>query len=148
MLLRRYIPRPPLSAFVSCLWYSEGAPNTHSKERLLPNGETAMIFNLRDEPLRIYDALNIGRHNSYGSAVLSGARANCFVIDTCQQERVIGIQFRAGGAFPFFRMPACELEGESLLWTTFGPCAPAKYARGSSLRKPLTRCSRLSNVAC
>jgi methylphosphotriester-DNA--protein-cysteine methyltransferase len=113
MFLRRYIPQPPLSAFVVCLWYSEGAPNTHSKERLLPNGEAAIIFNLRDDPLRIYDAQNIGRHNSYGHAVLSGARANCFVIDTCQQERVIGIQFRAGGAFPFFRMPACEVEGES-----------------------------------
>jgi AraC-like DNA-binding protein len=113
MFIRRYIPQSPLSAFVSCLWYSEGAPNTHSKERLLPNGEAAIIFNLRDDPLRIYQALNCGRHNSYGHAMLFGARANCFVIDTCQQERVVGIQFRAGGAFPFFRMPVCELEGES-----------------------------------
>ena len=113
MFLRRYIPGPPLSAFVVCLWYSEGAPETHAKERLLPNGETSIIFNLCDDPLRIYDAQNIARYDSYGLAVLSGARANCFVIDTCQQDRVAGIQFRPGGAFPFFRMPACELEGAS-----------------------------------
>ncbi len=122
MFLRRYIPRPPLSAFVACLWYSEGAPDTHVKERLLPNGEAAIIFNLCDDPLRISDAQNIARYNSYGHAVLSGARANCFVIDTCQQDRVAGIQFRPGGAFPFFRMPACELEGASFdlddLWPT------------------------------
>ena len=113
MFLRRYIPRPPLSAFLACLWYSEGAPNTHAKERLLPNGESAIIFNLCDDPLRIYDAQNIARYNSYGHAVLSGARSDCFVIDTCQQDRVIGIQFRPGGIFPFFRMPASEVEGAS-----------------------------------
>jgi AraC-like DNA-binding protein len=113
MFHRRYIPQPPLSAFVVCLWYSDGAPNTHSKERLLPNGEAAIIFNLRDDPVRIYDAQNIARHDSYGLAVLSGARSNCFVIDTCQQERVVGIQFRPGGIFPFFRMPASEVEGAS-----------------------------------
>jgi AraC-like DNA-binding protein len=95
------------------LWYSEGAPNTHAKERLLPNGEPAIIFNLRDERIRIYDAQEIGHSKTYGHAVLSGARANCFVIDTCQQERVAGIQFRPGGAFPFFRMPASETEGAS-----------------------------------
>jgi AraC-like DNA-binding protein len=122
MFLCRYIPQHPLSAFVVCLWYAEGAPNTHAKELVLPNGEAAAIFNLRDDPLRIYDAQNIARYNSYGHAVLSGARSNCFVIDTCQQDRVAGIQFRPGGAFPFFRMPACELGGASFdlddLWAT------------------------------
>jgi AraC-like DNA-binding protein len=99
---------------VGCLWYWEGAPTTHARERLLPNGECAIIVNLRDDPMRIYDARNITRYNSYGHAVLSGARSDCFVIDTSQEERVVGIQFRAGGAFPFFRMPASEAEGGSM----------------------------------
>ena len=43
--------------------------------------------------------------------MLSGARSNCFVIDTDQQERVAGIQSRPGGAFPFFRVPSSETEG-------------------------------------
>ncbi len=47
-------------------------------------------------------------------AVLSGARSDCFVIDTDQQERVVGIQFRPGGAFPFFPMPVSEIEGLSV----------------------------------
>jgi AraC-like DNA-binding protein len=113
MLLRKHTPRPPLSAFVNCLWYWEGAPHTHSKERLLPNGEPAIIFNLRDESIRIYDAQDIRRFNTYGHAVLSGPLLDCFVIDTCQQERVMGIQFQPGGTFPFFRMPASEMEGAS-----------------------------------
>ena len=111
---RRYTPSGPLSQLVSCLWYWEGAPQTHSKERLLPTGEPAIIFNLRDDPIRIYDAQNVERFESYGRAVLSGARSNCFVIDTDQQDRVIGVQFLPGGAFPFFRMPASELENISI----------------------------------
>ena len=110
----KYIPRAPLSMLVDCLWYWEGAPRAHTKERLLPNGEPAIIFNLRDDPLRIYDAQNPCRFNSYGHAVFSGARSDCFVIDAEQQERVIGVQFLPGGAFPFFRMPASEAENRAI----------------------------------
>lgn len=114
MQVRRYRPRPPLAAFVGCLWYSEGAPQTHSKERLLPNGEPAIIFNLRDGPIRLYDSQDLDRCSTYGYAVLSGARSNCFVIDADQQDRVIGVQFRPGGAFPFLRIPLSEAEDTSI----------------------------------
>lgn len=110
----KYTPRAPLSSFVNCLWYWEGAPRTHSKERLLPNGEAAIIFNLRDDPVRIYDAQDLGRYCSYGHAVLSGARSNCFVIDTKQEERVVGVEFQPGGAFPFLRMPVSETQELSI----------------------------------
>ena len=110
----RQTPRPPLSNFVQCLWYWEGVPQTHQKERLLPNGEFSIIFNLREEPIRIYDSQDLSRYSTYGHAVLSGARSNCFVIDTCQEERVVGIQFRPGGAFPFLPMPASEAQDTSV----------------------------------
>jgi len=110
----KYIPGAPLSSLVACFWYWEGARQTHSKDRLLPNGEPSIIFNLRDTSIRIYDAQDLTRYASYGSSVLSGARSNCFVIDTEQQERVIGIQFKPGGAFPFFRTPAWEAENTSV----------------------------------
>jgi AraC-like DNA-binding protein len=113
MVSRKFFPRPPLSGFVQCLWYWEGAPGPHTKERLLPNGEPAIIFNLRDDPIRIYDAEDMNSYTSYDQAVLSGARSNCFVIDSCQQERVVGIQFWPGGAFPFFGFPASEATNAS-----------------------------------
>jgi AraC-like DNA-binding protein len=52
--------------------------------------------------------MDIARFESYAPAIFCGARTDCFVIDTSRQERVIGIQFRPGGAFPFLRMPAHE----------------------------------------
>lgn len=134
MQCRRYISKPPLSALIDCLWYWEGAPRNHSKERLLPNGESALIINLRDSPIRIYDARNLNRYQTYGHAVFSGARSDCFVIDAEQQERVIGIQFQPGGAFPFFRMPASEAENASI------PLADLWPQRTSEIRERLLVC--------
>lgn len=104
-----HTPSGPLSQFIQCFWYWEGAPTGHAKERLMPTGESSVIFNLRDDPIRIYDWKNLNRYETYGIAVLAGARSEPFVIDTLQQECVFGIQFRAGGSFPFFRMPASEV---------------------------------------
>ncbi len=80
----------------------------------MPNGEASMVFNLREDPIRIYEDGEYGGFRSYGQAVISGARTRSFVIDSAQQDRVFGIQFAAGGAFPFFRMPASEMENQSV----------------------------------
>ena len=80
----------------------------------MPNGEAAVIFNLRDDPIRIYHSDDISRFDTYGHAVVSGARTNYFVIDTAEQERVVGIEFNPGGAFPFFRAPIDEMENASI----------------------------------
>jgi AraC-like DNA-binding protein len=109
MFYRRYTPQPPLASFVDCIWCSEGFEGAHERERLLPNGESGIIFDLREQSICIYDAQNIGNFNSFTPAIFCGARTDCFVIDTSEQERVIGIQFRPGGAFPFLGIPACEV---------------------------------------
>jgi AraC-like DNA-binding protein len=118
---RLYSPAEPLASLVQCFWYWEGAPQTHTKERLMPNGEPTIIFNLREDPIRIYDGEHIDRFDSFGHVVLSGARTRSFVIDTSQQDRVFGIQFRPGGSFPFFRMPSAEFENASVALTDLWP---------------------------
>lgn len=112
-MLRRYIPSPPLAYVIRCLWYSEGVPGPHARERLMPTGEASIIFNLRDDDMRIYDAENPSRYVSCGLSAISGARTNCCVIDTAAEDRVAGIQFLPGGSFPFFLSPSSELENTS-----------------------------------
>lgn len=107
----RLRPQKLLGALVECLWYWEGAPGPHLQERLLPQAQAAMILNLRDEPIAIYEDNRGAAY--YGTAVFTGARSSCFTIDCNQQERVVGVQFAPGGAFPFFRMPMSELEDAS-----------------------------------
>ena len=108
MIYRRYTPKLPLDTLIGCFWFADGFEGSHVFERLLPNGESGIVIDLREEPVRIYDGRNIDKFESYAPAIFCGARTDCFVIDTSRQERVIGIQFRPGGAFPFLRMPAHE----------------------------------------
>lgn len=114
MRQQRFIPAQPLSRYLHCFWYWEGAPQTHAKEKLLPNGEASVIINLLDDPVRIFDPHDFTRYITCRNAVVSGPRTSCFVIDTDQQERVIGMQFRPGGIFPFLGMPASEIANTSV----------------------------------
>jgi AraC-like DNA-binding protein len=122
MLYRRCTPPPPLAAFVDCLWYSEGLQGTHARERLLPNGESGIVFDLRERPSRIFNPDDPCEWETYSPAVFCGARTDYFLLDTSQQERVIGIQFRPGGAFPFLGMPASEVAHRTYslddIWST------------------------------
>jgi AraC-like DNA-binding protein len=151
----RLRPKMPLGALVECLWYWEGAPGPHLQERLLPQGQAAMILNLRDQPIAIYE--DKGGAQYYGTAVLSGARSNCFTIDCNQQERVVGVQFVAGGASPFFRMPMSELEDASFdmadLWGKEAAWVRERVlaaATPGAMLQMLAACleERLGTVAC
>jgi AraC-like DNA-binding protein len=112
MISGRFIPRSPLAAFVRCFWYSEGAPQTHSREALMPNGEPTIVITLHEDPIFVYDADHLQKYQTFRHAVLIGARSEPSVIDTKQEDCVFGIQFQPGGAFPFFHAPAAELHNQ------------------------------------
>jgi hypothetical protein len=137
----KYTPAAPLSAFVKCFWYWEGASQGHPKERLMPTGEPTIVVNLRDDAMRIYDADNLTRYASYRRAVMSGPRTGCFVIDTAQEERVFGIQFHPGGSYPFFRSPALEIENQSFELDDFWNGTQTNFASSFWNRRRSGKCS-------
>jgi AraC-like DNA-binding protein len=122
MILRTYIPRPPLSEFVDLFWHCEGTPPAHAQERLLPDGSMELVFNLRDDLLRVYEPQKTKSFRSFRGAVVCGPRSEFFVIDTAQQRSLVGVHFKPGGAFPFLGLPANELQGTHVsletLWGT------------------------------
>ncbi|HEY1939919.1 MAG TPA: AraC family transcriptional regulator [Candidatus Angelobacter sp.] len=110
MLFLSHIPKPPLSSFVELFWFYDGfPPRTHKKERLMPDGSVELVINLKENEARIYDRENLDKCDRLPGTVLCGPHSNYFVIDTEQQGSVMGIHFRPGGAFPFFKLPADEL---------------------------------------
>jgi AraC-like DNA-binding protein len=110
MLSFTHIPQPPLSNFVDLFWfYDSYSPGQHSKERLMPDGSIELVINLNENEARIYDRENLDKYVRLPGALLCGPHSSFFVIDTAQQASVIGIHFKPGGAFPFFKMPASEL---------------------------------------
>lgn len=91
-------------------WFYDGfPPRAHKKERLMPDGSVEMVINLREDESRIYDPKNVERCERLPGALICGPHSSFFVIDTAEQDSVMGIHFKPGGAFPFFKLPADEL---------------------------------------
>jgi AraC-like DNA-binding protein len=94
------ITRHPLSGFVDCLWLSQGYAQPHTAERILPTGCMSLVMSVDNDT-------HIG-------AVASGARTESFVLDTSRPMSLIGVRFKPGGGFPFFGVPAGELQDQSI----------------------------------
>ena len=104
-----YIPQPPLADFVNLFWFYDRHTLPHAHERVLPTGTVELVFNLRDDSLRLYDGPAPDRCQHFPGALVCGPHAESFIIDTDQQESTMGVHFKPGGAFPFFALPANEL---------------------------------------
>lgn len=106
MIIRTYIPHPPLSDFVEVFWLYEGFTQP-VKERALPTGTVELVISLRDDRLQVFDRRNTD-YNFCG-AMICGPHAEFFVIDSAKDESVLGVHFKPGGAFPFLKLPGGEL---------------------------------------
>ena len=94
------ITRRPLSDFVEFLWHSADYTQPHAAERVLPTGCMGLVFG-------IGDCARIG-------AVVSGARTQSIILDTSAPLSLIGVNFKPGGGYPFFDVPAGELQDQSV----------------------------------
>jgi AraC-like DNA-binding protein len=111
MLYLTHIPKPPLNDFVELFWFYDGFPRrTHQKERLMPDGSVELVINLHENQARIYDRHDLEKCERLPGALLSGPHSSFFVIDTAEQDSVIGIHFKPGGAFPFLKLPVEEMQ--------------------------------------
>ncbi|MEP7365596.1 MAG: AraC family transcriptional regulator [Acidobacteriota bacterium] len=107
--LYQRVPSPALARFVDTIWLSQGAPPTHNKERVLPNGAAALIFNLAEDRITSYnrERPQISTHSN--GALVAGPRAQFEVIDTECQRHLAGVVLRPAGAALLLGMPAYEL---------------------------------------
>jgi AraC-like DNA-binding protein len=118
-----HTPARPLGDFVERLWLFSDAP-PHGKERIVPSGTVELVINLHENEFRIYDPAHAECCKRFSGAMVSGTYRECFVIDTSEHASIIGVHFRAGGAFPFFQMPVSELANRHVeLETLWGASA-------------------------
>lgn len=117
-------PGPPLDRFVEQLWYWEGAPLAHAKDRLLPSGRSGLIINLFEDETRCYRGPGDDVVERLPGAVLCGSHSRYFVIDTREQRANVGVAFRPGGTWPFFDPAGDELQNQHVplrdLWGSAG----------------------------
>jgi AraC-like DNA-binding protein len=115
-------PAPPLDTAVSAVWYVRGVPRPFGFERVLPKGRAQLIVNLKEDRTRAYDERG-GCVEARG-AVLSGLGPRFEIIDTDEQEHVVGVVFTPGGTAGFFRDSAWAMRGRDVpleaLWGVTG----------------------------
>jgi AraC-like DNA-binding protein len=119
MIFRSHLPGPPLADFVEMMWFGEGFNAPHALERVMPTGDMSVIINLYEDRTRVYDPDDVRKCRTMNGALLVGAYSNFGVIDTEEQRSTFGVVFRPGGAFPFFRLPAGELQNTEAQLDTF-----------------------------
>lgn len=101
MLFRSYKPAAPLDEFIENFWMYEGYDSPHSRERIFPSGTFELVFNLRDDELRIYKTAGFDQYERFSGAIVSGPYNGFFRSDTAEEASVMGVHFKPGGASPF-----------------------------------------------
>ena len=108
MLVHSHIPAPPLADFVDHFWIHEGPARGGGRERALPTGTTELVINLRADRLTVADHEAPHRPRDFPGALVCGPHSDYFILDSAEQETILGVHFRPGGTRPFFRYPATE----------------------------------------
>jgi AraC-like DNA-binding protein len=110
MNFHHHVPSPPLSHFISLMWFGDDYIVPHRLERVLPTGEMALIINLWENRTRVYDADDPRKFTTFDGSIVVGVYSAFTVIDTDEQRATAGVAFRPGGAFPFLNLPAGQLQ--------------------------------------
>ncbi|MBL7738338.1 MAG: AraC family transcriptional regulator [Chitinophagaceae bacterium] len=121
MTYRIHIPPPPLSFFVEHLFYYEGYQAMHKMEKFLPDGSMDLLIDLTETPKKLFHNETGETYTTYKKSWISGMKTEYILIDASVSS-MIGVHFKPGGAYPFFNMPASELNDRTvetdLLWNT------------------------------
>ncbi len=123
-----YIPRPPLSSFVKHFWLTEEHGQPFTREVALPSGNTQLIIQLEGDPQRIVTQRGSRHERVFHESLVRGSGADWYLLNAGRRMLRLGVQFKPGGAYPFFRPPMSELrdthEPLEALWG-----APARELR-------------------
>jgi AraC-like DNA-binding protein len=101
MIFRQFRPAAPLDRFIANFWYWKGDPLSHRKELIMASPTMGLLINLHEDALRHYEGESFDVECRSRGIALSGANTQNFAIDAVQPE-IMGAQFHAGGAYPFF----------------------------------------------
>lgn len=110
MLYREHRPSPPLSRFVSCLWYCEAYTAPHAFEKVLPNGSVQIVINLDRPAITNYEwQANRLIEVQRAPLLITGLQTKAMLVDTRDMRRLVGVLFAPGGAPAILGIPAHEL---------------------------------------
>jgi AraC-like DNA-binding protein len=109
MLVSR-APAPALRPFVRTVWVSQDDVSSRAtREHVLPNGETHVVFRLSDTPLRLFASAADRAGRVVGHCIVGGPRSSFTVRDVSQPVSSVGAQLHAGAASLVLGVSADEI---------------------------------------
>jgi AraC-like DNA-binding protein len=116
-------PHPLLARHINYYWHVSDTPRQEAVH-VVPSGTLEIVFNLRENGIRIGDASDSTRVMAFAGAVVSGAQARYFVTDVQAHASLVGVHFKPGGAFALLGVPPGSLcDGHANLDAIWGPRA-------------------------
>ncbi|UJR82303.1 helix-turn-helix transcriptional regulator [Sandaracinus amylolyticus] len=103
-------PSPPLDGLVELIWAADSYVAQAERERVLPSGAQSLVVHLGNGPLRVFTDEDAIDATEVSGAIVCGARVTPLLIDTALGPTV-GVEFKPGGARPFFDLPADAITG-------------------------------------
>lgn len=144
MSLHAISPGPPLDALIERIWDWDMPLAAHHLERILASPKPALIINLAEDHTRVYANDNDDSCRIGPASFFSGPYTHSFVIDTLEQQQVMGVVFRAGAALAITREPLHRLSnGDTALESLAGPSAERLRQRLLNTPQPLRRLAAL-----
>lgn len=152
MIHKLHFPQPPLSQFVENMWLVEGFEAGYTREKILPDGAIELIIDLDTQPKSIFEDEASDRFRTVKKAWISGERTRYIVIGADANQSMVGIRFRPGGAYPFFRFPISELSESvtelDLIWGRLVDKFATSCWRSNHQRRGCCGLSRSCCVRC
>ncbi len=107
-----YVPSYPVSRYVQFIWISTGENDT-TKSRVLPNGVVELILNFGNIQKTLDDKY-FQTKNIFKNAWVAGMQKTPLIIQSETDTNLLGIRFKPGGAYSFFKFPLTETTGQVL----------------------------------
>ena len=104
-----HIPAGILQKSIASIVYYEGLIQTHTIERLLPDGTLNLLIELADQPQYTYENKAFRRKKKYEKSWFSGMQTSFISISSSARSAMMVVQFKPYGAFPLLKIPLSEL---------------------------------------
>jgi len=117
----RYIPSPPLNAYIDDLYYLDG-PAPYPRQKVLPVASSNLMINL-GYPFDVYAPDQAEPFVTCTDSWWVGIWTTYHNVDWPPDVQFYGVHFKPGGAYPFLQLPLSEMNGQvvplDVLWGNF-----------------------------
>lgn len=106
----RYIPAPPLDAYIDYFFYLDGSM-TFPREKSLPIPAAVLIINFSGA-VQICDPNQNQMGSTWSDAWWMGTWNTYHLVEWPQHIQQVGVTFKPEGAYPFLKIPVSELHNQ------------------------------------